>query len=232
MRLGQGLGEIAIALVGHDDRSAGFGHQEIRTGDADVGRQEFFAQHGARFAQQGLRLREAAVGRESRVHAAEVGLDLCLGEMYRRRDDVRRQFVAKLDDVLAEIGLDRGDGVFRQEIVEADFLGHHRFALGHGLGVERAADVEDDRTRVGGRSGEMHVAARGEHATLVFLEIEIEMRQGVILDVAGRIPQRLELGQLVGHLLAPRDEVRLENVHRALQLAVCERGVCVLLEGR
>src|SRR5262249_2019472 len=68
--------------------------------------------------------------------------------------------------------------------------------------------------------------------TLVFLEIEIKMRERVILDVARRIPQRLELGQFVGHLLAPRDEVGLENIHRVLQLAVCERGVRVLLEGR
>ena len=69
------------------------------------------AQDRARLGEQGLRLDQIAVGRQVRVHAAEVGLDLLLGEMHRRHDDVRGQFVADLHEIFAEIGLDRRDAV-------------------------------------------------------------------------------------------------------------------------
>ncbi len=38
----QGLRQIAIALVGDDDRGAGLGDEEIRAGDADIGAREIF----------------------------------------------------------------------------------------------------------------------------------------------------------------------------------------------
>ena len=107
----QGLRQVAIALVGDDDRRAGLGHQEIRAGDADIGREEAVAQDHARLGEQRLVLLQIAVGRQMRVHAAEVGLDLLLGEMHRRHDDVRRQLVADLHQVFAEVGLDRRDAV-------------------------------------------------------------------------------------------------------------------------
>ena len=84
---------------------------------------------------------EVAVGRQMGVDAAEVRLDLRLGEMHRRRDDVRGRFVAKLDDVFAEIGFDRRDAVGFEIIVDADFLADHRLALGHGLRAELAAQI-------------------------------------------------------------------------------------------
>ena len=37
---GQGLRQVAVALVGDDDRGAGLGDQEVRAGDADVGGEE------------------------------------------------------------------------------------------------------------------------------------------------------------------------------------------------
>ena len=52
--------------------------------------------------------------------------DLVLGEMHRRRNDMARRLVAELDDVLAEIGLDRRDAERLEMIVERDLLGDHR----------------------------------------------------------------------------------------------------------
>ena len=60
--------------------------------------------------------------------------------MDRRGDDVARRLVAELDDVFAEIGLDRRDAVRLEVIVERDLLGDHRLALGDGLGADGAAD--------------------------------------------------------------------------------------------
>ena len=47
---------------------------------------------------------------------------------------------------------------------------------------------------------EVHVAAGRRHALLVVLEIEVEVRERVVLDVARGIAQRLELGQPFRHL--------------------------------
>ena len=111
MRLRQDLGEIAVALVGDDDRGAGLGDEEVRAGDAHIRREEALAQHGARLGQQLHRLGEIALGVEMGVNAPEILLHLRGVEVDGRRDDVARQLAAQLDDVFAEVGLDRRDAV-------------------------------------------------------------------------------------------------------------------------
>jgi hypothetical protein len=74
--LGQDLGEVAVALVGDDDRGAGLGHQEVRAGDAHIRRQEALAQDGARLGEKLDRLGEVALVVEMGVDAPEILLDL------------------------------------------------------------------------------------------------------------------------------------------------------------
>ena len=100
-------------------------------------------------------------GGEMRVHAAEVGLDLLLREMHRRRDDVARRLVAELDDVFAEIGLDRRDAVRLEVIVDADLLGDHRLALGDESSRSALRQMSRTIARASSaRRGAVHVAAR------------------------------------------------------------------------
>ena len=47
-----------------------------------------------------------------------------------------------------------------------------------------------------GRLRPMHMAARLDHLLLIALEIEIEMREHVVLDVARLIAQRVEFRQI------------------------------------
>ncbi len=135
-------------------------------------------------------------GGRSGVHAAEIGLDLVLGEMDGRRDDVARRLVANLDDVFAEIGLDRLDAVLLEVVVERDLLRDHRLALGDGPGADPLADVEHDVARLRRGLGVVHLAAGLADLLLVGLEVEVEMGERVVLDVAGAFAQPLELGQL------------------------------------
>ena len=121
--------------------------------------------------------------------------DLLLHQMDRRRDDVARRLVAQLNDVFAEIGLDRGDAVGLQVIIEGDLLGDHRFALGDDPGIDRAADLEHRGARLRGIACPMHPAARRGHVLLVKLEIEIEVAQRVVLDRAPCLAQFLEFRQ-------------------------------------
>jgi phenylalanyl-tRNA synthetase beta chain len=57
--------------------------------------------------------------------------------------------LAELDDVLAEIGLDRLDPVRFQMVVHPDFLGDHRLALGDGLRTGLAANLEHRGAGIG-----------------------------------------------------------------------------------
>ncbi len=85
-------------------------------------------------------LGEIAAGRQMRVDAAEVRVDLALGQVHGGRDDMARALAPELDDVFAEIGLDgRYAGLF-ERAVEVDLLGNHRLALGNGLRLQAAAE--------------------------------------------------------------------------------------------
>jgi len=68
---------------------------------------------------------ECAVSREVGVRLPEGFLPILQIQMKCRRDDMARQFVAKLDDVLAKIGFDRRDSVRLQVVVDGDLLADH-----------------------------------------------------------------------------------------------------------
>jgi hypothetical protein len=164
------------------------------------------------------------------VNAPEILLHLGGVEVDGGRDDVARQLVAELDDVLAEIRLDGPDAVRFQVMVDPDLLRDHGLALRDRLGIGLAADGQDDVAGFLRIAGEMDVPAGGLHLLLVGLELEVEMLQRVVLDVARGIPQRLEFGQLVGGHLALVDEALLHVAQRLLQLVVVQRPRGILLE--
>ncbi len=68
---GQVLRQVAIALVGDDDRRAGFGDQEIGAGDADIGGEKFRPQQRARLVAQLARLVQRPRRIELGVRGAE-----------------------------------------------------------------------------------------------------------------------------------------------------------------
>ena len=232
MHLGQDLREVAVALVGDDDRGPGLGDEEIGAGDADVGGEELFAQDVARLGEHMLGLSDRSRSRGRCRCALRKSASTSLArDVDRRRDDVRRRLVAQLDDVFAEIGLDRLDAVRLERLVEADLLGDHRLALGDALGAARRAEVEEDLPRLRRVARLMHVAAGLGHLALVGLEIEVEMRERVVLDVAGAVAQRLELRQPLGGGGAARHEIAGACAARAAA-ARLQRLVDVLLEVR
>ncbi len=231
MDLRQNLRQIAVALVGDDDAGAGLGDQEIGAGDADIGGEEFRPQDLARLVGEGARLLEVARRVEIGVRRAEGVGDLFLEEVDGRRDDMARRLVAELNDVFAEIGLDRRDRVGFEEIVERDLLGDHRLAFGHRLGVDAAADRQDGLARLVRRPAPMHLAAALDHVPLEFLEIEVEMRQRMILDALAFLAQRLELGQPLDRRQALQREAGLGHAERGLQRRVGKGLARVALEG-
>src|SRR6516162_5724758 len=99
--------------------------------------------------------------------------NLFFDQVYSRRDYVTRRFVPQLDDVFAEIGLDRSNPVLFEELVEADFLRDHRLSLGDSLGADRTADLQHGVARFLRRAGPMYLTAGRQHLALVELEVEV-----------------------------------------------------------
>ena len=223
MDLGQDLRQVAVALVGDDDRRPGLGDEEVGAGDADIGREIFLPQHGAGFLDEGGDFGQVAVGIEMGVGLAEIGLDLIACQVHGGRDDVARPLVPDLDQVFAEIGLDRLDAVRLEVVVEVDLFRDHRLALGDELRIRLPADGENLRAGLFRVLRPVHVAAGLLHLLLVALEVDVEMVEHVVLDVAGLVAQRVELGQRVAGLGALLDEARAGLRHRILQLRVGQR---------
>ena len=89
----------------------------------------------------------------------------------------------------------------------------------------------DDDCRSGfGGSGEMHGSARLAHALLVSFEIEIEMGQRVVLDVARVVAQRFEFRQACDGSAPFLDESRAQIAQRLLQLRIGEGATSIALE--
>ncbi len=224
----QGLGQIAVALVGDNDARAGFGDEEVGARDPDIGGQELRPQQCARFVAQCPRLGEDPLGIEGAVAVAEGGGDLILDEMHRRRDQMARRLPAQLDDVFTKIGLDRGDAVVLEEVVEPDLLGDHRLALGDDPGADGAADAEHSLARLLRCARPVDLAAGRDHVLFIELEVEIEVCEGVVFDLAAHFAQRLEFRKPGGGLgAAQRKPALRHDCKRVLQLIVGEAGAGV-----
>ncbi len=230
MHARQELSEVAVAFIGDDDRRAGLRDQEIGAGDADIGSKELFAQDAACLRDQLDRLLQRAILRQVLVYPAEIGLDLIAVEMHGGRDDVAGRFLADLDDVFAEIGLGHLEPRAFEGVVQRDFLGDHRLALGHQLCPGLAAEIDDDPAGILGGRGPMHVAARVDDLLLVGFEIEVEVGERVVLDLPGLLAERVEFRQQRTRKRAPCYKAGLGVAERALKLRVGEGRCGVLLE--
>src|SRR6185437_15139479 len=76
----------------------------------------------------------------------------------------------------------------------------------------------------------VHVAAQSDHLALELLEVEVEVGERVVLDVARTVAQRLELGQPFCRLPAPLREADFQLAERVLQIGVTQRIVRIVLE--
>ena len=86
--MGSDLGQVAVAFVGHDDRGAGLGNQEVGAGDPDVGVQIALAQDLPGLADQVGGFTKRAIRGQVLMMGPEIRLDLFLGDVDRGRDDV------------------------------------------------------------------------------------------------------------------------------------------------
>jgi hypothetical protein len=89
----------------------------------------------------------------------------------------------------------------------------------------------DDRTRLLGVARPVHLAAGGDHRGLVALQIEVEVRQHMILDAPPLLAQRFEFRELGDDLRAPHDQAFARQLRkRGLQRDILQRDRSALLE--
>ena len=99
----RGRREAGVALVFHDDHRARVGHGEIAAGNAHAGGQVLGPQVLAGDGRQGGVL--GAVGLAQLF--VEQLADFRGREVHGGRDEVDRPLLGKLDDIFAQVGLDR-----------------------------------------------------------------------------------------------------------------------------
>ena len=118
-----------------------------------------------------------------RVHAAEIASICALVEMHGRRDDVARRLAAQLDDVFAKVGFDRRHA----RAFEAALSPISSEIMDLPLVTVFAPTLRQISSTILRASsavrGKMHMPAACSHLLLVVFEIEIEMRERVVLDV-------------------------------------------------
>ena len=81
----------------------------------------------------------------------------------------------------------------------------------------RLADVQHRGARVLGRGAPVHFAPGRQQLRFPGFQVEIQVGQGVVLDVARGVAQRLELRQRRHRAGAPRHELRARVGQRLLQ---------------
>ena len=173
---------------------------------------------------------EHAVGGQVGVRFSELRLPVLQVQMERRSNDMAGQLVAKLDDVLAKVGFHRGDAGAFQVVVDGDLLADHRFSLRHRPRAGGLADVQYRLARILRRGAPVHLATRGQQLRFPGFQVEIQVGQRVVLDVARGVAQRLELRQRRHRAAAPRHELRPRVGQRLLQRDVGDGARGVALE--
>ena len=107
--------------------------------------------------------------------------DLILCLVDRRADDMRGRFLGQLYDIFAQVGFHRRNAMGIQKFIQMNFLGDHGLALGHGLGIDRAADRQHRVTGIFRARAPVHLPAGGLAIAFKAFQIEIQIAQDMIL---------------------------------------------------
>ena len=156
----------------------------------------------------------------SRLRDIRASLDLIAAEMDRGRYDVAWRLAPYLDEIFAEIGLDRCDACLFQSVIEADLFRDHRLAFGDELRSRLLADADDCGARLLGGFRPVNLAARLDHLLLVMIKIEIEIGEDMVLDVPRDVAQAIEFRKIVPGMGALGDKARAGLDHRTLELSI------------
>ncbi len=162
----QRLRQVAIALVGDDDRSAGLGDEEIGAGDADIGGKEFLAAICRALRAAGSPGLRASRSRGRFLWARRKSWRTW--SMFRCTAGAMMWLGCSPRNWMIYSPRSVSTGSMRaglKEFVERDLFRDHRLALGDDIGPRLAADVHDEPARLDRVRGPVNVAT-AVHAPL------------------------------------------------------------------
>ncbi len=209
-----------VALGLDDHHGPGLGDAEVRARHGDRHRQELRAQVAARRLGDRDRLVAELLARD---RALEQPPDLGAVEVDRRHEDVRLLVAGELHDQLGQVGLDRGDALRGERLVEPDLVGRQRLDLDHLVAAVGAGDLRDDRVRLGAVARPVHGPARARDRLLEPRELLRQRRHRARLDRGAGVAQLLPVGQLGDRPRALRADRRDRLADVAAQLRVAQR---------
>src|SRR5829696_6618860 len=222
--------EPGVALVGDGRDRAGLGHPEVRARYADVRREELLPQPLAGEGAQGL-----DVGRHLLPRGA--GEDLGDAPAVHVEDgahDVRGGVPGELGDPLPEVCLHDLQVQIRvallQAVVELYLLGRHALGLGYHLRVLLPRQLPDVPDGVLTIFGEEDLAAPPLDGVGHLLEVTIEVRHRLLLDVVGPLAEVGGLREGVQDGVARRDGFVGEQRDGVVELLVPHRPPAPLVK--
>ena len=155
-------------------------------------------------------------------------INVRLGHVNGRHDDVVRRLPSELDEVLAEIGLDGLDLLPGEVAIEVHFLREHGLALDDGAYPLLLGEI-DDVIRCGVRVlGEEDLASRLLDVVGGHVQVVVEVLYGMGLDLPGAVAKFLPVGGGRRLLKPPLVEAAVERLEVLLNGRVRE---CVRREG-
>ena len=113
-----------------------------------------------------------------------------------------------------------------------ELLADHGLALGDGAGAGGLADLQHGSAGLVGGAAPVDLSAGGDDAGFELLEVEVEVGEGVVLDVARGVAQLFEFRQGGDGAGTAFDERGLADAEGLLQTAVGQRPGGVTLESR
>ncbi|OQA32872.1 MAG: hypothetical protein BWY57_01638 [Betaproteobacteria bacterium ADurb.Bin341] len=220
MQAWQGCHHAAIALIGHQRRRTGFRHQKIGAADAHIGREEMLAQDAARLARQ---RRDIALARQTVVRDKQIG-HFFLGLVHRRRNDMGRGFPGQLNDVFAQIGLDRLDPGSGEGRIQIGLFREHRLRLDDFPDTMLPRQIDQQAGHLVAIARPQHFGAGRLRPRLEQFQPDIQIVDNPIADFLARHPHLLKAqairSQALQTLLALADKEGADIRQRFLHLRV------------
>src|SRR6185312_4511725 len=177
-----------------------------------------------RFADQCFRRREVTFRPQMAVAASKLVGNVAGAQVDGRRDNVTGRLAAELDDVFAEVGLDDIECRRLEPRAQPNLLGDHRLTFGDNARARLAAYRQYDVAGVRAAHRPMHACAGVCRVGLERLEVELEVCERMVADIAPDTAQRFEFRERRLDLRATGDEAGRNVGERRLQRRIGERG--------
>ena len=220
-----------IAFIFYEHDGARFGDQEISSCNPHLSSAEFLSESVAGDCGQFFGFAQIRFAEFLSEQFGDVSFRL----VYCRSEYVRRFFVRYLDDVFAEVRLNRFDACMLKGLVQFNLFSNHRLALDRPTNFVRSRDAENDFASFFRVARPVNFAAKTNDAFFELNQVSVEVSNRFMLDSTRAVAQSLAVAQLRERSVAferkpredtqPRLQILILSSSRRVPLRVTKRRV-------